>query len=251
MTKRTTRPSKEEAGSFLPDGLENAQIRINKITPLNDAQSRYMKKINGSTITFGLGPAGTGKTWIAAVMAAQAFKAKKFQRIVITRPAVETGQRMGFLPGDMDEKYDPYLRPVKEAIEEALGKGPTEYFFKAEKIEARPLAFLRGSTLKDAFIIFDEAQNSTPIEMKMLLTRIGEGSKLVINGDPKQKDILGKSGLEDAVEKLRGLRDVAFCDFAWDDVVRSGIVKDILQRYERPDLNIEESREGLDRYLNN
>lgn len=250
MTKASSR-SKQDAASFLPDGLENAQIRINKITPLNDAQSRYMKKINGSTITFGLGPAGTGKTWIAAVMAAQAFKAKRFERIVVTRPAVEVGQRMGFLPGDLNEKYEPYFRPVKDALEEALGKGPTEYYLKAEKIEAAPLAYLRGSTLKDAFILFDEAQNSTPVEMKMLLTRIGEGSKLVINGDPRQQDIIGKSGLQDAVEKLRGLSDVAFVEFTWDDVVRSGIVKDILQRYERPELTETEVREGLNRFLEN
>ncbi len=228
----------------------NRELKIQKITPKNEAQSYYMRKINGTSITFGIGPAGTGKTWLATVMAAQALKNGITKKIVITRPAVEVGKSLGFLPGEMDEKFDPFLRPIADALNDALGSGAAEWFIKREIIEARPLQYLRGSTLKDCWVIADEMQNSTPTEMKMLLSRIGEGAKYVINGDPKQKDIPGPSGLLDGLAKCRGLSDVAVCEFTRADIVRSGLARLIIDRYEGADEQ-ETVREGLDRFLDN
>lgn len=245
--KSTRKSERDDAGFSVSDF--NPELRINKITPKNDAQKHYMKKINGTSIVFGIGPAGTGKTWLAAVMAAQALKAGLINRIIVTRPAIEVGTRLGFLPGELEEKYEPYFRPVKDALEEALGKGHTEYLIKSGKIEARPLQYLRGATLKDAWVIFDEAQNSTPTEMKMFLTRYGENCKYIINGDLRQQDIPGKSGLLDAIEKLGGLSDVAICTFTRADIVRHGLVKHIIDRYEG--VESEDEKGGLHRFLNN
>jgi phosphate starvation-inducible PhoH-like protein len=226
----------------------NHELKIKKITPKNESQAYYMSKINGTSITFGIGPAGTGKTWLAAVMAAQALKNGHIDKIIVTRPAVEVGESLGFLPGELEEKYEPYLRPVKDAFIDALGAGQTEYYIKQKRIEARPLQFLRGATLKDCWTIADEMQNSTPGEMKMFLTRFGEGGKYIINGDIKQKDIAGPSGLVDALYKLNGLRDVAICNFSHADIVRHGIVRDIIGRYEGSEGYFED-QEGLQRFL--
>ena len=204
------------------------------IKPLNDAQDRYIKSIHGSKITFGVGPAGTGKTWLAAMLAAEALDKREIEKIVVTRPAVEAGESLGFMPGEMDEKYEPYFRPVKDALEEYFGGGALEYFIKSGAIEARPLAFLRGATIKNAWLIADEMQNSTSTQMKMLLTRIGEDAKFIINGDPSQCDLASnqKSGLNDALFRLQKIGGVARVRFEQSDIVRSGIVQEIVRAYE-------------------
>jgi phosphate starvation-inducible PhoH-like protein len=256
MTKRANREPRDYnrktkgtdhlriTGDFEP----NHELKIKKITAKNESQTQYMKRINGTDITFGVGPAGTGKTWIATVMAAQALKNGLTEKLIITRPSVEVGESLGFLPGEMEEKYEPYFRPVKDALVEALGAGQTEYYIKAGKIEARPLQFLRGATLKHCWVLADEMQNSTPGEMKMFLTRFGEKAKYVINGDIKQKDIPGPSGLVDALYKLRGLPDVAVCNFSRDDIVRHGIVRSIIDRYEGTE-GYHDTQEGLMRFI--
>ncbi len=204
------------------------------IKPLNEAQDRYIKSIHGSKITFGVGPAGTGKTWLAAMLAAEALDKREIEKIVVTRPAVEAGESLGFLPGEMDEKYEPYFRPVKDALEEYFGGGALEYFIKSGAIEARPLAFLRGATIKNAWLIADEMQNATPTQMKMLLTRIGENAKFIVNGDPSQCDLASNqaSGLNDALRRLQKIGGVARVRFEQSDIVRSGIVQEIVQAYE-------------------
>jgi phosphate starvation-inducible PhoH-like protein len=209
------------------------QRRADKIVkPLTKAQALYDQAITSNIITFSTGPAGAGKTWWAAMRAAKALDAGEIERIIITRPAVEAGEEMGFLPGELDEKYEPYFRPVRDALEEFLGSGPLEYHLKAKTIEARPLAYLRGATLKNAFVILDEAQNTTPTQMKLFLTRIGEETKVVVDGDLTQKDINGVSGLEDALARLRNVPGVGFVTFSREDIVRSGICRDICAAYD-------------------
>lgn len=211
-----------------------ARRKDRTIKPLNEAQGRYMKSIHGFKITFGVGPAGTGKTWLAAMMAAEALDKREIEKIVVTRPAVEAGESLGFMPGEMEEKYEPYFRPVKDALEEYFGGGALEYFLKSGAIEARPLAFLRGATIKNAWLIADEMQNATATQMKMLLTRIGENSKFILNGDPSQCDLPEnvRSGLSDALFRLRKIGGVNAVAFEQRDIVRSGIVQEIVRCYE-------------------
>lgn len=217
------------------------------VKALNEAQEAYMEAIRASAVTFGIGPAGTGKTWLAAMLAAKAFDDGDIERIIITRPAVEAGESLGFLPGEDSEKFDPYFRPVREALEEYLGTGPLEYHLKAGNIEARPLAYLRGATFKNCWVILDEAQNTSPAQMKMFLTRIGRGAKIIVNGDPRQKDIPGESGLNDAVARLRGLGGCTFVKFTTKDIVRSGMCAAIAARYENPEDDVSEP--ASDRYV--
>ncbi len=181
---------------------------------------------------FGVGPAGTGKTWYAAALAADALAAGEIEKIIVTRPAIEAGESLGFLPGDVEEKYAPYFRPVREALEERLGSGQVEYMIKAGVIEARPLAYLRGSTLKDCWVLADEMQNTTPQQMKMFLTRIGERSTFIINGDIRQKDIGGNSGLEDAAKRLAHLASVTVVQFTAADIVRDPMCQAIAEAYD-------------------
>lgn len=209
-----------------------------ELRPLNEAQRRYDALILANTITFGIGPAGTGKTWWAAARAAEALRAGEIERIIVTRPACEADdEKMGFLPGELEEKYEPFFRPVKDALEERLGSGQLEYMIKAKIIEARPLAYLRGATLKNAWILADEMQNATKNQMKLLLTRIGENAKCIINGDPRQCDLpdRSKSGLEDAVDRLRHIKSVGSVRFTTADIVRSGICQEIVEAYEEDD----------------
>ncbi|TXN07928.1 PhoH family protein [Methylobacterium sp. WL103] len=210
------------------------KARKTPVEPLNEAQARFEALMNANTCTFALGCAGTGKTWYAAARMAERLRDGETDRVIITRPAVEAGENLGFLPGELDEKFEPYFRPVREAFEEILGKGFTEYLIKAGKIEARPLALLRGSTLKHADVLLDEAQNTTPGQMKMFLTRIGVETRVVVNGDPAQKDIPGPSGLVDAVKRLRKVASVGVIEFTREDVVRSGFCQDVLTAYENP-----------------
>jgi phosphate starvation-inducible PhoH-like protein len=211
--------------------------RTSEVKPLNDAQARYMNAIGAHKIVFGVGPAGTGKTWLAAMLAAHALENRQIEKIVVTRPAVEAGESLGFMPGEMEEKYEPYFRPVKDALEEFFGSGSLEYFIKTGVIEARPMAFLRGSTIKNAWLIADEMQNATPTQMKMLLTRLGENSRFIINGDPTQCDLPKgtKCGLTDAMGRLTKIGGIYTVRFGVEDIVRSGIVQEIVRAYETGD----------------
>ena len=198
-----------------------------------EAQGHYIIAIESAQLTFGVGPAGTGKTYICAAMAAEALSEKRIEKIILTRPAVEAGENLGFLPGELEDKIDPYMAPFMDVLHERLGRGFTDYLLKTGAIECAPLAFMRGRTFKNAMVILDEAQNTTPTQMKMFLTRIGEGSKVVVNGDPAQKDIPGASGLADAIGRLESLNRVRVVHFGREDVVRSGLVQAIVERYEQ------------------
>lgn len=205
------------------------------IEPLNAAQRAYDVAITSRQLVFGTGPAGTGKTWFATMRAAEALDRGEIERIIITRPALEAGERLGFLPGELEEKYEPFLRPVQDALEEFFGTGKLEYLLKKKVIDPRPLAYIRGSTLKNCWAILDEAQNTTVAQMKLFLTRIGEGSKFIVNGDIRQSDLPAgiTSGLADAIQRFDGLSSVATVRFAMDDIVRSGLCREIVSRYEQ------------------
>lgn len=205
-------------------------------------QQKYMKAIQKNTITIGVGPAGTGKTYLAVAAAVAAFRERTVNRIILTRPAVEAGERLGFLPGDLQNKVDPYLRPLYDALYEMLGAETFQKYQERGSIEVAPLAYMRGRTLDDSFIILDEAQNTTKEQMKMFLTRLGFGSKIVITGDVTQIDLPDDktSGLKDAVRVLDGIKDIAICRLTAADVVRHALVQEIINAYEkdsqRPDL---------------
>jgi phosphate starvation-inducible PhoH-like protein len=203
------------------------------LKPLTEAQERYDAQIRSKLITFGVGPAGTGKTWWAAMRAAEAFRDGEIASIIITRPAIEAGEKMGFLPGELEDKYEPYFRPVRDALEECLGSGHLEYALKSKQIEARPLGYLRGATLKNCWVIADEMQNATKSEIKLLLTRFGENSKFVVNGDPDQCDLpdQSRSGLMDAIRRLETHEQIGVTKFSIEDIVRHGIVQDIIRAY--------------------
>lgn len=196
-------------------------------------QADYMHAITTNQLIFGTGPAGCGKTYIPAAMVAEALRCKQVEKVILTRPVVEAGESVGFLPGTLEEKYEPYLRPFRDVFNHRLGRGFLEYAIKAGTIEALPLGFMRGMTFSEGtWVILDEAQNVTPVQMKMFLTRIGEGCKVVVTGDPTQRDIAGPSGLTDAIERMAGLGNSAHIAFSRHDVVRSGMVREILERYE-------------------
>lgn len=198
-------------------------------------QRSYVRAIAENTIVFGLGPAGTGKTYLAVAMAVKAFKSKDVSRIILTRPAVEAGEKLGFLPGDLQNKVDPYLRPLYDGLFDLLGAETFQKLFEKQVIEVAPLAYMRGRTLDDAFIILDEAQNTTPEQMKMFLTRMGVGSKVVVTGDVTQVDLPEKtrSGLVDALHILKGIDGIAQVYLTEKDVVRHRLVQQIVKAYER------------------
>lgn len=200
-------------------------------------QQKYMKAIMKNTITIGVGPAGTGKTYLAVAAAVAAFRERSVNRIILTRPAVEAGERLGFLPGDLQNKVDPYLRPLYDALFDMLGPDTFQKYQERGAIEVAPLAYMRGRTLDDSFIILDEAQNTTKEQMKMFLTRLGFGSKVVITGDVTQIDLPGDkvSGLKDAVRVLDGVKDIAVCQLTSADVVRHALVQEIINAYEKAD----------------
>lgn len=204
------------------------------ITPKTLTQRRYIDAIERNDLVFGVGPAGTGKTYLAAAMAVSALLSKRVSRIILTRPAVEAGERLGFLPGTLQEKIDPYLRPLYDALYDMLDAEKIEKFLERNTIEIAPLAFMRGRTLNDSFIIMDEAQNTTPEQMKMILTRQGFNSKMVVTGDPTQVDLPGfqRSGLIEVMEVLRGIEGIQFIPFDGRDVVRHSLVQKIVQAYE-------------------
>ena len=198
-------------------------------------QQTYMKAIMKNTLTIGVGPAGTGKTYLAVAAAVAAFRDKTVNRIILTRPAVEAGERLGFLPGDLQTKVDPYLRPLYDALYDMLGAETFQKYQERGAIEVAPLAYMRGRTLDDSFIILDEAQNTTREQMKMFLTRLGFGSKIVITGDVTQIDLPDDkiSGLKDAVRVLDGVKDIAICRLTAADVVRHALVQEIINAYEK------------------
>ena len=205
------------------------------IAPKTIVQRRYIDAIERSDLVFGIGPAGTGKTYLAVAMAVSALMAKRVNRIVLTRPAVEAGERLGFLPGTLQEKIDPYLRPLYDALFDMLEAERVEKLLERNTIEIAPLAFMRGRTLNDSFIIMDEAQNASPEQMKMILTRQGFNSKMVVTGDPTQVDLPGslRSGLAEVFDVLRGVEGIQFIQFDERDVVRHSLVQKIVKAYER------------------
>ncbi len=204
------------------------------VRPKTAGQKRYVDAIAENVITFGIGPAGTGKSWLAVAMAVQALQAKQVQRIILTRPAVEAGERLGFLPGDLMAKIDPYLRPLYDALYDMVDLEGAQKLLERGTVEVAPLAFMRGRTLNNSFIILDEAQNTTPEQMKMFLTRIGFGSKVVVTGDTTQVDVPdGRSGLHGLERVLDGVDGLGFVHLDATDVVRHRIVADIVAAYER------------------
>ena len=196
------------------------------------AQGLYISTILHSDITFGIGPAGTGKTYVCAALACEALEQKKIEKIIITRPAVEAEETLGFIPGELDDKYAPYLQPFLDVFYQRLGKGKTEYLMRMKVIEARPLGFMRGSTFSNAWVILDEAQNTTVPQMKMFLTRIGHNCKMIANGDIEQSDLGNRvSGLKDAMGRFDGMPEIGITEFTEEDCVRHGITRKILSRY--------------------
>ena len=208
-------------------------------------QKLYVDSVKQHDVTFGIGPAGTGKTFLAVTLAVTALKRGQVKRIILTRPAVEAGESLGFLPGDLKEKVDPYLRPVYDALYQILGKDQTTRLMEREIIEIAPLAYMRGRTLDDAFVILDEAQNTTIMQMKMFLTRLGFNSKMIVNGDISQIDLPRnvKSGLIDAHEKLKNIHQIDFVHFSAKDVVRHPVVAQIIRAYESRPVKVEENQE--------
>lgn len=207
-------------------------------------QQTYMKAIRKNTVTLGVGPAGTGKTYLAVAAAVAAFRERTVNRIILTRPAVEAGERLGFLPGDLQNKVDPYLRPLYDALYDMLGPETFQKYQERGAIEVAPLAYMRGRTLDDSFIILDEAQNTTKEQMKMFLTRLGFGSKIVITGDVTQIDLPDDkvSGLKDAIRVLEGVDDIAICCLTSADVVRHALVQQIINAYEKASKKTEDKR---------
>jgi len=228
----------KDAPVLAPEQLRDVvgtTVRGKRIAPQSPNQRSYVEAIRKNDLVFAIGPAGTGKTWLAAAMGVAALRDRKVARLILTRPAVEAGERLGFLPGDLTEKIDPYLRPLYDALYEFM---PMERFLRARErneIEVAPLAFLRGRTLNEAFIILDEAQNTTPAQMKMFLTRLGYGSQAVVNGDVTQIDLERgqQSGLNAAREILNGVEGIGFVDFDEKDVVRHELVARIVRAYDR------------------
>ncbi|MDO5389651.1 MAG: PhoH family protein [Eubacteriales bacterium] len=231
--------------SLLMEDREQAIVEIDKdcichtiqgrpIKPKTLGQKNYVDAIREKMIVFGIGPAGTGKTYLAMAMAVTAFRNEEVSRIILTRPAIEAGEKLGFLPGDLQSKVDPYLRPLYDALYQIMG--PESFAKNMEKglIEVAPLAYMRGRTLDNAYIILDEAQNTTPAQMKMFLTRIGFGSKVVVTGDTSQKDLPSsvQSGLDVAMKVLRKVEGIAFCELTSKDVVRHPLVQKIVQAYD-------------------
>ncbi|HEX7275776.1 MAG TPA: PhoH family protein [Acidimicrobiales bacterium] len=228
MVKADEKPSEVMSAEVL------RSARGRSVRPKTSGQKRYADAIAANVITFAIGPAGTGKSYLAVAQAVQALQAKQVTRIILTRPAVEAGERLGFLPGDMLAKVDPYLRPLYDALYDMLGPEGAKRLLDGETIEVAPLAYMRGRTLNDSFLILDEAQNTTPEQMKMFLTRIGFGSKAVVTGDVTQVDLAaGRSGLLGLEKVLSGIDGLAFVHLTSKDVVRHRIVQDIVDAYER------------------
>ena len=224
-----------ENGRALPGTLIRTQ-RGKEIRPKTPGQRALVQSIERNTLTIGIGPAGTGKTFLAVVMAVRALKNREVARLILSRPAVEAGEKLGFLPGDLREKVDPYLRPLYDALEDLLDAGVVERYLERGTIEVAPLAYMRGRTLSDAFVILDEAQNATADQLKMFLTRLGSGSKMVVNGDVTQIDLPSgaRSGLRDAAQRIGVIDDIGVVELDETDVVRHSLVAKIIRAYANP-----------------
>lgn len=219
--------------SYEPN-VVNIKKALSPIKPLTKSQEAYMTKLQNYDLNFCYGAAGSGKTYVTAALAAEALSNHRIAKIIVTRPAIEAdGEDMGFLPGELEEKFAPWFEPFRDALEERLGTGAVDYHLKRGSIIPSPLAYMRGKSFKDSWVIMDEAQNSTPGQMKMFLTRMGEGCRMSILGDVKQTDLKTRNGMEDAIEVLKDMPEAGFHEFNIEDCVRHGIVKKILERYER------------------
>lgn len=218
---------------LVPNERPTVPKRAGPLELLTKAQRTYASSIRGNPLTFSYGSAGCGKDYVALAIAAEMLETHKVERIVLVRPLIETGSSMGAFPGTVTEKLEPWMSPLFDILVERLGKGLTDYYIKAGKIVAVPLALMRGSTLKDAFVVLTEAQNTTPKQMEMFLTRVGNDAKVVVDGDHHQSDVKGLNGLADAITKLDGLKGVGFVEFVPEDCVRSGLCRAIVDRYSR------------------
>lgn len=244
MAKRSTQTKRRYKNKRVKGNVvllnEDSYVEFHSATTLTaktPAQKTYLQSIEANTLTFGIGPAGTGKSYCATMLAAKALREKRVSKIIITRPAVEAkggGGGLGFLPGKLEEKADPYFQPIKVVLEAFFGRSHLELLLKRKTIEFCPLEHMRGVTFDNAFVILDEAENTTLSQLKLFLTRIGLHTKVVVNGDIDQQDIKGLSGLTDAVTRFAELNDSKIVSFSEDDVVRSGIVRDILKCYRTP-----------------
>lgn len=223
--KKARRAAREE-----PQAVSNFNLQFKEVKPLNYIQETYLNAIKTNEIIFGIGSAGTGKTYVAASYAAGELFHRRVQKIILTRPNVETGRGLGFLPGTLEEKYEPYLDPFDQVFERSLGKGFYEYALKSKTIEPRPLGFMRGATFDNAIVLVDEAQNASRQELKMLLSRIGRNTKMIISGDDDQSDI-PDSGLMDAVNRLEHIKGIEVVRFLDSDIVRSKMCKEIILAY--------------------
>lgn len=225
----------------------NISVKGKTIKPKTEGQQKYVNSIRKNTITFGVGPAGTGKTFLAVTLAAFYLKNRDVEKIILTRPAVEAGEKLGYLPGDLQEKVDPYLRPLYDALHDMFGAEQVQHFMMKGIIEVAPLAYMRGRTLENAFVILDEAQNTTPEQMKMFLTRLGNHSKMVINGDITQIDLPGntRSGLVEANSILSNIPGINIVKFTEKDVVRHDLVSKIIKAYEQHKDELEAERNKL------
>lgn len=238
QTKRESKRSKRLLNEMYDFSHVQSEQELRYSTPTpakleakTENQASYMDSIRSNTITYGMGLAGTGKTFIATSMACEMYLNGDIDKIIVSRPAVEAGVKLGALPGTLDEKLDPYMAPVVDVLNQRLGKSKVEYLTKRGDISLESINYMRGKTFDNAFIILDEAQNATPKEVMLMLTRLGKYSKLVINGDINQKDINGDSGMVDSFKKLKGMKSCGWINFGIDDIVRSDIVREILIRY--------------------
>lgn len=233
ITKRELRRGGKEDLGALPEVSAPRYKKPAPFLPKTDAQAEYADSIESNTFTFGTGPAGTGKTYVAACKAAEHLMAHDQNKVILTRPAVEAaGEKLGYLPGKLEDKFGPYMKPLMNILVERLGRNVVESAVRMGRIQMIPMAFMRGETFKHSLIIADEMQNATREQLKMLLTRIGEGSRMVIDGDPDQTDIGGESGLKDAVYRIGRLRRVGVVNFLKSDIVRHSIIQDVIEAYE-------------------
>jgi phosphate starvation-inducible PhoH-like protein len=238
VTSHNVKTYIEQGSVAVEMGQEDVLIFGTRGTPIKSKspnQKKFVEAVKKHDVVFAVGPAGTGKTYIAVALAVRALKNKEIKRIIITRPAVEAGENLGFLPGDLQEKIDPYLRPVYDALDDMIPSEKLKYYRENKVIEIAPLAYMRGRTLSNAFILLDEAQNTTPMQIKMFLTRLGQNSKLIINGDRTQIDLKPnqKSGLDDAMQILNNVKGIGFVELNEKDVIRHPVVKEIIKAYDK------------------